>query len=103
MRTDLPLAVQLCQAVHAARESGARYPDDKDLIPHVVVCAVDDQESLLLLSKTLASLDVAHTLFYEPDIGNEATALATAPLPQEQRVLFRGLPLWKPQEKETLK
>lgn len=89
VRLDLPLAQQVVQAAHAANEIGKIEGncDTKSLI----LCGIESEKALLLEKEKLQ--DFPHVLFREPDIGDEATALAVIP---PQKKLCRHLKLWQP-------
>lgn len=80
------------QAVHAAHDAGRFFCSPDDPVPSVVVCQAPDEDSLQREANRLEQRGIRVTVFREPDRGNEATALATEPLGQEARRLFRK---WK--------
>jgi len=43
----------------------------------------------------LASRGIRHVVFEEPDLGDQATSLATEPLMDEKRRLLGRWPLWR--------
>jgi hypothetical protein len=92
VRTDLPLPQQIVQAVHAAHEAGRSFPCDGT--PSVVVCRTPSEATLLREGDKLAMLGIPTTIFREPDIGDEATALATAPVDISTRRIFSKWQLW---------
>lgn len=93
VRTDLSIPQQLCQAVHAAHESGIKF-GNPDHITSVVICGVPNEDSLIsILSKT-ESKGIKAVLFKEPDINNQATAFATEPITNDNRKIFSNLKLW---------
>jgi hypothetical protein len=94
VRADLSIPQQLCQAVHAAHESGIRFGNPND-ISSVVVCSVPDETSLLLEQEKVESKGIKTILFREPDINNQATAFATELIPSNYRKVFSKLVLWK--------
>lgn len=57
--------------------------------PHLVLCGVPSQERLLAAADFLFCRDVRHALFREPDLGGQATALATEPLRGERREVMQ--------------
>ena len=93
VRTDLSLAQQLCQAVHAAHESGIKFGDPSG-ISSVVICSVADEQSLLAVLQKADSRGIRTTLFREPDINNQATAFSTEPIAGSKRKTFSNLGLW---------
>jgi hypothetical protein len=54
---------------------------------------VADQSALLQAIKHLVAVGVKFKSFTEPDIGNQVTAVATAPISGEVRKHFRKYPL----------
>lgn len=100
VREDLTPPQQICQAVHAAYESGIRY-GDKERISSVVVVTVPNEDELLKTKEKLDWKGLKNYLFREPDLGNEATSLATEPLDQKRRRCLGGYPLWKDRAREV--
>jgi len=91
-RTDLDLADQACQAIHAATDAGKYFGIKEDC--NLVFLRVDNREQLLKLSAILRRDKIQHTRQVEPDLNNEETALATCMLSGNERRYFRGLKLW---------
>ena len=90
MRQDLSPSQQAVQSVHAAIEAANSFdlrslPDH----PYVVILAAKNEERLHRVRKYLVDKGVQHAHFYESDIGDELTALATEPIHGERRELFR--------------
>lgn len=98
VRQDLPLEQQLVQAIHAAHESGIYLSPASDKSTSVVVCSTSSEQQLLNTLDKVESRGIRTILFREPDIGNQATAFATEPIPSDQRHILKGLRLWKPKE-----
>lgn len=92
---DLSLPQQMCQAVHAAHESGIHLADKANPISSVVICSVPTEDALLKAEYALNQRGVRSVIFKEPDLGNRATALATEPINGEFRKLLSRYPLWK--------
>jgi hypothetical protein len=61
--------------------------------PYLVVLAVPSEEHLQNMLGTLELAKIPHCGYREPDLGNALTAVATAPVLQEQRRHFRRWPL----------
>lgn len=96
VRRDLPLANQAVQACHAVLESTRAMPLPRDAEhPHLVLCQVPNQAHLLKCQDHLSKSGIAHTVFREPDIGNELTAIATERLTGDQRKVLRRYQLLK--------
>lgn len=96
MREDLSPSQQAVQSVHAAIEAAKAFdleslPDH----PYVVILAAKNEQRLNRARKYLVDNGVQHTYFYESDIGNELTALATEPIHGERRELFNKYQLIK--------
>ncbi len=96
---DMPISHQAVQASHASVSAGRDLITCKD--PYLILVTVPDQNALLTLSAQLTNHDISHRVFFEDDMGGRATALATRPITQEQRKLFRSLPLYKVEEKKV--
>jgi peptidyl-tRNA hydrolase len=83
VRSDLAAGLQIAQAVHAAFQFAQDHPehvgrwmrDSKFL----VVVSVDDLARLTTLTAKAALRGISHSLWIEPDLGNQATALALEP------------------------
>jgi hypothetical protein len=80
------------QAIHAAHDAGRFFCTPTDPVPSVVVCQTPDESTLRHEAERLEARGVRVAVFTEPDRGNEATALATEPLGQDARRMFRK---WK--------
>lgn len=96
VREDLPLEHQLVQAVHAAYEIGQRVADPRPEPDYSVVLSVPDEAALMRAYARLTEHGIPVHLFREADLGDEATALASAPVVGEERKRFSRYPLWKP-------
>jgi hypothetical protein len=89
------------QSCHAAIEA-ARHLIPPDLPhPHLVVCSVRDEPALWLRVRQLQRHGVRFRAFFEPDRGDELTALATESVFGPTRRLFRGLRLLTPGKEAT--
>lgn len=82
--------------MHAAHEAARAFWYETDEPLSVAVCAVSSEEELLEAADRLGYRDIAYTLFREPDIGNQATALATEPVGRRQRKAFARWELLEP-------
>jgi hypothetical protein len=85
----------MCQAIHAAHEAGRTLCTPSGPPPSVVVCSVASEHDLLRTRERLEAHGIATVLFREPDLRDEATALATAPLTRDLRRALSRYPLWK--------
>ena len=96
VRTDLPLPQQLVQAVHASHEAGKLHAQGNpydDRIFSVVVCQVPSEYHLMKAYDRIKNRGIEVSLFREPDIDNQATALATEPV--SDRKFFSKFKLWR--------
>lgn len=96
MREDLSHSQRAVQSVHAAIEAAKAF--DLDSLPdhpYVVILAAKNEQRLHRVRKYLVENDVRHAHFYESDIGNELTAVATEPVQGERRELFSKYQLLK--------
>ena len=83
------------QAAHAAYEAGAFFESqDYPGGNYLIACSVPDEQALLRACDRLARKRIAFVLFREPDQNNEATALCTEPLNDQQRKVLSNYPLW---------
>jgi hypothetical protein len=95
VRIDIPLPQQLCQAVHAAHEAGIHLASKDSDISSVVVCSIKNEQELLKVEDKLAQHSIKSVMFREPDVDNQATALATEPIPASLRRFLSSYPLWR--------
>ena len=89
----------MCQAAHAAHESGIHLSWKSSDISSIVVCSVSDERSLLRAASRLNRDSVRAVLFREPDMKGQATALATEPLCGKRRRVLARYKLWKGDER----
>lgn len=85
----------MVQAIHAAHDAGRFFCSPDDDVPSVVLCSCPDEVELLQTAAKLEARGIRFTLFREPDIDNQATALATEPLSGNVRKFFSKWKLWK--------
>jgi hypothetical protein len=57
--------------------------------PSVIVLGARDEAALSKILRRLQRLGIPHESFREPDIGDQLTAIATAPMVGSQRDAFR--------------
>lgn len=92
-RADLPAGVQACQAMHAMREFVAQHPEVErewhQTSNHIAFLAADDIEELQFLIKVAAQNGILHSVFFEPDLENELTAVAFEPTIESRELLSR--------------
>lgn len=95
-RRDLAPGMQVAQSVHAAFEFARIHPivteHWMETSNNICVLAVDDEIALIGLYATTKMLNLDSVDFYEPDLGNELTAIAIEPNELSQR-LVRDLDL----------
>ena len=84
----------MVQAAHAAHESGLRSPIADDPLS-LVLCQAKDELEIEIERQRLVRWNIPHVLFREPDIENQATALATLPINAMQRKLLSSWQLWR--------
>lgn len=94
VRADLSPAQQAVQAVHAAQAFAVEHPA-AHLAWHrgsntLALLAVEGEAELLALHRKARLRALAASLFREPDLGDQATALVLSPA---ARPLCKGLPL----------
>lgn len=88
IRKDLSIPQQAVQSCHAAIESARNYIKPGDEHPSVIICHIKSEQKLLMCADELKQKGIDFQLFREPDIGNQATALASRPLKGEERAAF---------------
>lgn len=94
MRYDLPLPQQLVQIAHAGIESGQYFGPPPEQPDNVVLIGLANEAALRAAHEHLTSLGIAHRVIDEPDIGNQITAISTAPLTGEIRKALRQYECW---------
>lgn len=95
VRIDLTLPQQICQAVHAAYESGMRLAEPTEYVDRTVICQVPDEDGLLKAKHYIEQKGIRTILFREPDIDNQATAMATEPMSELDRRKLSKFKLWE--------
>lgn len=94
VRKDLT-AAQICvQSGHACIES-AKHNPYADEHPHLVVCGVDNETKLENCALRLEREGIRCFRFYEPDIGNQLTAVSTGIVSGQDRERFKRFQLLK--------
>ena len=101
MRKDLPSAQQAVQCSHASIEAATTFdlgklPDH----PYLVILAAKNEQALNKVTKYLVLNGVKFVHFYESDLDDQLTAIATEPIGEfdERRALFRKYQLLKSPE-----
>jgi hypothetical protein len=95
VRTDIPIGYQIVQAGHACFEMGMQVLNKPDVVSHMVLCSIINEEDLDKLGFFLKGHNIAYHKFYEPDYETGHTAICTEPIYGEQRKLFKKFKLWK--------
>ena len=92
VRRDLSYSQQAVQAIHASIEA-ARYSliTAEQVHPHVILCGVKNAQKLIGLSYKLDQAGIRYRAFFEPDLNNEITALATEPIAGCDKQLFKNI------------
>lgn len=94
-RLDLPQPHRTIQVAHAVIAATLTYGDVLRTHPHLVVCAVPDETSLADLFEGLKLQGVPCCAYYENDMDDALTAVATGLLAGEARRPLRRLVLLK--------
>lgn len=92
VRNDLSTPQKAVQSAHAAIEASRAFIKHGEEHPSVIILVVKSEHKLKVIAD---KLDVKYRAFFEPDIGNQLTAIATAPISGEQRQFFRKFQLLK--------
>jgi hypothetical protein len=93
VRRDLAHPQQVVQACHASLEAARSFLPPDHEHPHVVVCGVRDELRLGRWLDRLRAAGIRFRAFFEPDLGNRLTAVATEPVRGPRRHVFRDLRL----------
>jgi hypothetical protein len=90
VRNDLSSPQKAVQSCHASMESSRKFLKQGDEHPSVIILVVKDEKRLHKLANDVPYKFVK---FFEPDIGNQMTAIATEPIAGEQRDFFKRFQL----------
>lgn len=88
VRKDLSTPQQAVQSSHACIEASRAFLAGADEHPSVIIFGIKSEPKLKDIASRLEEAGVRHRVFVEPDIGDQWTAIATEPIPQEKRHLF---------------
>lgn len=95
-RRDLTAGYQAVQSTHAAINFIFEHPTRAgpwfEISNYLVQLSVENEKELRTLIRKCDELDLRHTVFREPDIGNAITAIAIEPSLETKRMV-RKLPL----------
>ena len=92
VRDDLTPPQKTVQSCHAIIEATRNF-NMNGTHPTVIVCAVGSEGQLYDLCDEIANKRILFARFYEPDIGDQLTAIATEPVTGDTRLHFRHLQL----------
>jgi peptidyl-tRNA hydrolase len=80
VRADIDPGLQLAQACHAVAAFSQQHPESFSLwvreVKNIAVLAIPNLQALLDLYELAARKGIARAIFIEPDLGDEATAIA---------------------------
>lgn len=93
VRQDLSREQQLVQAAHVALVLGNKLNCPKVDDIYFQVCGVPQLIDFRGVMDTLNTRSLKFETFYEPDQGNTLTAIATHPIPKDERGNLRDFPL----------
>lgn len=95
-RRDLSLPTQAVQSAHAAIDFQHAHPLEatewQTKSNYLALLTVANEEELYKLSEKATIIGIKHTIFREPDINNEITAIAFEPSDASKRITS-GCPL----------
>jgi hypothetical protein len=98
-RTDIPEGYQAVQSTHAAIDFVFEHPSRAGpwhkASNTLVMLTVKDTRALIHLMRKCDYLSLAYTVFREPDIGNQITAICMEPHPEVYKMVQK-LPLLIP-------
>ena len=94
VRTDFPIQHQAVQAVHAGIASARELIPADIQHPNLVLLTVPDRAALIAAADRCVAAGIPFRMFHEADMGNQATAFATAPVNGKARKVFKEFPLF---------
>lgn len=92
VRNDLSPSQICVQSCHAVIEATRNFNMNGEH-PSVILCVVKSEEKLKQVSRELATKGIRFSSFFEPDIGNKLTAIASAPVSGVNRDVFKRFQL----------
>lgn len=96
IRTDLSSPQIAVQSCHACIESAkAFHLEELDDHPSVIILDIKTEAKLNNVKNYLSSVGVKFVSFHEPDRDNELTSIATEPIFEDRRRLFKKFQLLK--------
>ncbi len=96
VRRDQSYGQIIVQTGHAILEATRHFLNATQEHPHVIICGIKSEVGLLQEQSKLTAIGIKTKMFYEPDIGNQATAFATEIIVGETRKYFKKYQLIKP-------
>ena len=99
-RRDLPISVLTVQSIHASIEATKRFPQPSETV-FVVLCSVKNEIKLRNSLDFIRSRGIKCASFEEPDLDNQLTAIATEPVYQDKRHIFRKFQILKGETNES--
>ena len=89
-RRDLPIAYQAIQSAHASIDFQHQHPVEakewQTQSNYLAFLTVADEDQLIKLITKAILMGIKHTVFREPDIGNEITAVALEPTETSKKI-----------------
>lgn len=96
VREDLPHPVKIVQTSHAAIAATQQFYPQKTPDPlHLVLIGAKNEEQLIRINEYLSCHSIRASMFFEPDLNNQCTSIATEPLFGDQRKPLRKFQLLK--------
>ena len=89
-RRDLSAGYQSVQSTHAAIQFVFEHPEIANIWfkdPYLAQLSVENEDALKHLIHKLQKNDIKYSIFREPDLGNEITAIAIEPSDKARRML----------------
>jgi hypothetical protein len=90
------------QASHACIEATKAFLESHVEHPHLVVVGVNDESRLFKCANRLETAGIRYKLFTESDRNDEATAIATEPVYEDQRHIFKNYQCLKERSEVTV-
>ena len=85
VRQDISPEQQLVQAAHVALVLGSKLKPDQVKNLYFAVIGIPNLKGFCSVMKQLGKLNIDFTTFYEDDLGDEMTAIATYPIHHKDR------------------
>lgn len=81
------------QSCHAAIEARHFFPANLGT-PNLILLGVDSEQELFRVLGRIQQAGIKHQAFYEPDVGDQLTAIATEPVYGSTRRFFKKYSLF---------